>query len=1211
MLTNLSRNFRGRLLALMLVVWLPSCSLLSGILNTGGRSLPKAGSVAAKLNASASAAGLSAGSLQAVTSTTTLLQNRNMSTVLSTALNNGVPAALLLGGLAAKAIQNSAARRAEERRRQLEAKQLFYAGQCKLDVQPVALSSADDVAGLESQAEQAFAQGDYTKAETLLQKAVQKAQNEKKGEAALGRVLNRQAALYLATSQLDKAAPAAQRSLEVREKAVGKDGPEVAETLSTMGAISRQQSDFGKAETSFTRAIKIREKALKEDHICVAQSVNQLAGLYKEIAAYSKAEPLYQRALTIRKAQLGEGSLEVAESQSDLGGLYLAMGNYAAAEPFYQKSLEVREAKLGAEHPDVAETQNELGTLYKRRGAYPLAEARYRQALAIREKKLPPTDPRIAESLGDLAGLYEILGDHKAAEPPLRRALELRQKSLGPDSPEVADSLGQLALLEQARNNFDAAETLLKQALGIREKKLGAAHPSVAESCVALGDLALAKRDAKTAGEYYQRALLLRQKALGEDHPLVGDCLARQAYLARLRGDFAVAEPLFVRVRDLREKALGKGHPDYAEALIGLATVAQGKGQPAEALKNLEQALDIYETILNSLSGASNESRVDAFLRSVRTQEDIIYSLLAEQSPSEATVILATKTALLRKGRSVDEAADTSRALFESLGPEEKQKLAVLRDLRTRRADLALSGSGIYPAELYQRLLKEMQETEEKQQEELIQSSPTLRQRLNHVGANQVLAEVQKTLPADAALYEVLAYRQFDFHPTPQKPQLGPGPLRYAALVLLPEGKPQAFDLGPGAVIDEAVADLLSALTDEESDWQPFAKKLGELVLKPVAAALTGRTRYYVAPDGQLNLVPFAVLPGDKGLLIDHVELTYLTSGRDFLRRPAPSKEPPRATVALLADPQFAVAVKDAEAAPAASRGLFRGIPIDRVPPLPGTREEAKAIEKLLKKVDLKAYYGSEVSKKEFLSIERPGILHIATHGLFIGENKGGGESARGLVVEDDSPPKGETKSKPQDAPKPAASAVGATVASGPRNAYGDNPLLSSMLVLAGAETANKIVPEKRDPILGNGLVTALEMASMNLWGTQLVVLSACETGRGDVSNLGQGVYGLRRAVMVAGAETLLTSLWKVDDKATRDLMTKYYQNLLKGGGRGQAMREAALSLRKKRSHPKYWAPFIAIGRSSPLIGIGKGKAAQAAAAADDGDADETPAKPK
>jgi CHAT domain-containing protein len=1195
MLQNLTQKLWGRLLAVTLAGLLPACSLFPGLSNKNQASAQL--SLNGRLSVSASASGLSPGSLKALNNTTAILQSGNTVALTAVAIGYGVPAALVLGTLAVKAIQNAVARRAAERQRQLEATQLFYAGQCKLDVQPVATGTSD-ADKLEAQAEQAFGQGDYAKADTLLQKAVAKRQSEKGGEVAYGRVLNRQAALYLATSDFDKAEPPAQHSLEVREKAGGKDSPEVAETLSTLGAIYQQKSDFGKSEAALQRALKIREKALKEDHICVAQTVNQLANLYKEMAAFSKAEPLYQRALTIRQGKLGADSLEVAQTDNDLGDLYLAMGDYAAVEPFYQKALDIRQAKLGPDHPDVAETLNELGTLYRRRGTYPLAEARYRQALDIREKKLPASDPRIAETLGDLASMYESLGDLKSAEPMLRRSLELRQKALGQDSPESAESLAQIALLEQSRGNYDQAETLLKQSLGIREKKLGSQHPSVAESALALGDLALIKQDLKTAADYYQRALTIRQKALGNEHPLVAECLQRQASLARARGDLQAAEPLYTQALSLREKALGNQHPDYAETLIGLATVQVGKGQTADALKNLEKALNIYEVILSGLGGGSDENRIDAFLRTVRSQEDIIYSLLLEKSPSDDVVTLAAKTALLRKGRSVDEAADTSRALYESLGSDDQQKLSALREVRTRRADLALAGSGLYPADVYQKLLKDLQDSEEKQLKDLFDNSPMLRQRLHRPTATEVLTQVQKTLPNDAALLEILAFRQFDFHPTAQKPQLGPGALRYVALVVLPDGKPQAFDLGPGDAIDGAVSDLLSTLTNPESDWQPPAKKLGELVLKPVSAALSGRARLYVAPDGQLNLVPFAVLPTEKGMLIDHLELSYLTSGRDFLRQPPPSKDPPRVNIELIADPEFAVEMKNADAAPTTVRGLFRGLRLGKVAPLPGTREEVKAIEKLLKKAEVKALYGADASKKEFLTIERPGILHVATHGLFLGVTSHGGENARGLTLEDDDSPSAGQGGKPAAARPVAATS---TTPITPRNAFGENPLLSSMLVLAGAETASKVAPEKRDPALGNGLVTALEMAGMNLWGTQLVVLSACETGRGDVSNLGQGVYGLRRAVMVAGAETLLTSLWKVDDKATRDLMTKYYQNLLKGGGRGQSMREAALALRKKHPHPYFWAPFIAIGRSAPVTGIGKGsKHATAAAAADD-----------
>lgn len=1169
----------------------PGCGFLQKL---RGQLPAGAVSAAASSSLSGSGAGLLSGeALQSVASTTDVLRSKNLGALSSQVASLGVSSSLVLGKLAAGAIATAVQRRAEERERKLAATQLFYAGACSLEAPK---PSADP---LEAEAEQAFNQGDYDKAEQSLQKLVQQREQQAKPEP-LAQAQNRLAALYFAKSQYAKAEPLAQRSLELREKALGKDHPDVAESLSTLAGVYQGKSDFVRAEPLYQRALKLREKALKEDHICVAQSANQLAGLYKQMAAYGKAEPLYQRALTIRKNKLGPESLEVAQSNSDLGGLQLAMGNYAAAEPYYKQALAVRKAKLGADHPDVAETENELGNLYKQRGDYPQAETRYKQALAIRESKLPAGDPRIADSVSDLAALYQSMGDLKAAEPLLRRALELRQKALGAEHPSVAESLDQLAGLVLAQGNPSEAEQLLLRALKIREAKLGAAHPQVAESYSDLGDLYFAKSDLGKAEQSYQRALEIRQKALGAEHPLVARSLFKLASLYRSRGDFVHAEPLYQKSLQQREKLLGGQHPDVAESLIGLSATLIGTGRTEAALPVLSRALSVSEVILRSIGGSANEARVDAFLRTLRVQEEITYSLLTEKLSSEAVMSLVATTALLRKGRSVEEAADTSHALYQGLGPEDLQKLASLREARTRRADLALAGAGVYPPDVYQKLLKDLQDEEEKLQADLIKSSASLRLKLQTPSAGQVLTDVQKSIPADGALLELVAYRQYNFRPSAQRPQVGPGPLRYAGIVLTADGKPQAFDLGPGQTIDQTVGHLLSAMTDPNADWEESAKALDQLVMAPLRPAIGKKTRYYLSPDGQLSLVPFAVLPAaDGGSLVDKIELSYVTSGRDLLRR---GDSELRTSVALVSDPQFSLAQKGAEASgQSRGSGIYRGLRLGKVAPLPGTRQEAKAIEKLFKKAELNALSGADATKSEFLKIEQPGILHAATHGLFLGETNKGGDNSRGVILDDE-----------DGAARPAPATE--TAVSSPRLAFAENPLLSSMLVMAGAETASKIAPESRDPEIGNGLVTALEVASMNLWGTQLVVLSACETGRGDVSNLGQGVYGLRRAVIVAGAQTLLTSLWKVDDKATRDLMKRYYGNLLKGMGRAEGMREAAQFVRKKHPHPYFWAPFITIGRSGPLSGFGKGgKAAKAAkaqeaakpAASDDKDDDD------
>lgn len=1166
------RNVTVAVAALSLTVTAPGCAMLQGLFGRSAGSLGVPTSIVSGM----SGAVLPSSAMQSVASTTDALRSGNIRALSGVGLNLGVPGAVLLGRMAARSIQTAVERRSAERARKLQAEQQFYAGVCAQG----AGGGKSTVAGAEADAEAAFAAGEYARAEKLLADAAK--QHEASGSAgreALGRVQNKRAAVLLALSELQQAEPPAQQSIDVREKVLGKDHPDVAESAGTLASIYQARSDFAKSEPQLKRALSIREKALKEDHICVAQTVNQLANLYKEMAAYSRAEALYLRALGIRKEKLGEDSLEVAQTSADLGSLKQAMGNYGAAEPYYLRALEVRKSKLGADHPDVAETENELGGLYKLRGNYPQAESRYKTALDIREKKLPPSDPRIAESLSDLASLYEAMGDYKAAEPLLLKALDLRQKALGADHPEVAESMESLAQLQAAQGHFPEAEQQLTRALSIRETKLGKSHPAVGDSCSHLGDLQLAKGDLAAAERYYQRSLEVRKKAFGEEHPQVAQTLSKLGAVYRARGEFARAEPLFRQSLQLREKLLGSEHPEVAESLLGLAAAQLGLGKTDAAVPLLQRALTINEAVLRAVGSSANESRIDAFLHTLQQQEELTYSLLLEKSPSEAVVTLVATTALLRKGRSIDEAADTSRALYQGLGPDEQQKLASLREIKTRRADLALSGAGIYPPDVYQKLLKELQESEEKQQAELLQGSVQLRRRLSGTAPAQVLSAVQGAIPSDSALIEILAFRSYSLHPTAKAPGLGGGPVHYAALVLQHDGKPQAFDLGPGDTIDQTVSHLLAAMTDSSSDWEESAKALDQLVMSPLRGALKGKTHYYISADGQLSLVPFAVLPNSegKGQLLDAVEISYVTSGRDLLRQAGGELHN---NVALVADPQFSLASKSA--APAATEqnratGVFRGLRLGKVAPLPGTRQEAKAIEKLLKKTEVSVLMGSEATKREFLKIEQPGILHVATHGLFLGETTKGGDTSRGLVLDDE----------PDARPMPAASTV---VTRAPKPAFAENPLLSSMLVLAGAESASKLAVDARDPEVGNGLVTALEVASMNLWGTQLVILSACETGRGDVSNLGQGVYGLRRAVMVAGAQTLLTSLWKVDDKATRDLMTRYYKNLMGGTGRAESMRDAALFIRKKRPHPYFWAPFIAIGRSSAIEGIGKGK---------------------
>jgi CHAT domain-containing protein len=461
-------------------------------------------------------------------------------------------------------------------------------------------------------------------------------------------------------------------------------------------------------------------------------------------------------------------------------------------------------------------------------------------------------------------------------------------------------------------------------------------------------------------------------------------------------------------------------------------------------------------------------------------------------------------------------------------------------------------------------------------EEELAKGSVAVRRRRDAPTLDDVVRRVAAAVAPGAVLVEIVEYRCFRFRAKRGEPRWGD--LRYSALTLDPKAAVRVAPLGPADAIDIAVKVLLRAITQPpqaqgtEKLAQEAGRSLEGLVFRPIRPFLGESRRLVLSPDGQLNLVPFWALFDGREYLIDRFDLSYVSSGRDLLRRGAAK---PSTSVAVLARPTF---VKDSARLTYAKDGA-RGLEVVAVPPssaaqarlapgalrlrsppppLPGTEQEAKAIRRLIPRTKL--LLGGEATKERFLGLQAPGIVHVATHGLFRPEvQKGGG---RGLEV------------------------VGELLTPAAATGRSSDALLHSMLLwansgrpVAGGDASAVVL----DP---SGLATALEVAGMNLWGTQLVVLSACETGRGEVDHLGQGVYGLRRAVMVAGAETLVTSLWKVDDEVTRDLMTSYYGKLLAGTGRGEALRQASLAVRKKHPEPQYWAPFITIGQAGPLSGI-------------------------
>jgi CHAT domain-containing protein/Tfp pilus assembly protein PilF len=967
-----------------------------------------------------------------------------------------------------------------------------------------------------------------------------------------------------------RAEPLLLRALAIQEAALGEHHLEVARTSENLAYAYLDQGLSARAEPLFVRALAIREATLGKDHPGAAFALAGLAWVYEMRGLPAQAELLFARVQALQEAALANNPPNRAAVLIQLAGLHLRQGTLPRAESLYERALAEQETTLGKSHPLVADTLYGLAVTYALQGLYGRAEPLYERALAIREADLGPHHPAVADPVVGLGNLYLAQGLYVRAEPFLERALAIRQAALGDKHKAVARALASLGSLHLAQGSYTRAEPLLKRALAIFEASPNPGGPEAGKFLSKLGKLYMAQGLHRRAQPLFKRALAVTEAAYGPNDPDLADALHELAGLYSAQGLYGRAQPLYERVLAIRSAALGENTPRDMETLNHLAVVHLGQRRLAEALPLLTRAFALSEQRLRQDALGFSEAHLASFLQLLRTDEDRLYALLRAHPDNPGVQRLALSAALLRKGRSAEEMAGISRTIHRSLSEHDRDTFERLRGLRAQLSQLSLQGHGSMPLAEYQQRLQELAARADALEAALAKRSAPMRALTAMPPPAEIAGRVAAALPKDSALIEFITYVDRPLAPRTGTPEArSGGHLRYLALVLLPDATVRTVDLGPAEPLDSAAWRLRDALANRDAAFQPHAQALYQLAFQPLLPLLGETRRLFLSVDGQLALVPFAALHDGHQLLVETFHFTYLTSGKELL--PRPQEQPPSASVVVLADPDFS-APRQGSTLPSggASPPLERSASVERflsasradlsqralaLAPLPGTRREALAIQRLLPQAQL--FLGPEATKQRLLHLPAPGLLHLATHGFFL-----------------------------QDAPSlPGSRALGKFGALGeaPEGSRPPDPLLRSGLFMAGSSALAGSASSEASP--GHTLVTALELASLNLWGTQLVVLSACDTGRGDVK-LGQGVYGLRRALVVAGAETVVMSLWKVDDETTRALMEAYYRNLLAGQGRATALTEAMRWLRATHPDPHSWAPFIVLGRDSPLRAV-------------------------
>lgn len=936
-----------------------------------------------------------------------------------------------------------------------------------------------------------------------------------------------------------------------------KNGEEIVEIVAKAARsyrlIVRASSKSAPTGRYAIRVAEIRDATENDRSLQEARTIEAKFRRALNAGEYEDARLSVERALAISEKVLGTEQPFVATLLMCLSDYYEDKQDPARTLALRERAVAIFEKALGDEHPRTVSASRSLAFAYSEANDVVKAERLVRRALEISEKTLGPDHYLFARCLHTLA---VVRVDSKKLEN-LQRALKIAEETVGPDHIFVGNVLTTIGLFYLNKGDYRQAEPFLLRSKAAYEKTQGPGNVSSAVDLHNLGIIARQRKDYTKAEDYYRQAIAIVEKAFGPENPRLANILNNIANIYRAKGEYAKSLEAHHRVLRIWETNWGPYHPYTLLSLGNIAKTYAAQGSIAEAIKFQARVDAVIERNIEMNLAVGSERQKLYYLNSIAERTDRTISLNANLAPNDPSAsALAALVLLQRKGRVLDAMSESFASLRRRSNSEEQSLIEQFNSTTAELARLVLNGPQKLSYEDHQKKVHELEEQKERLEADISRRSAEFRANSQAV----TLGAVQAAIPANAALIEFAIYHPFD--PKAESNSEAYKAPRYIAYVLRRNQEVAWHDLGDAKAIDEAIEAWRRALRDPKYD---DVKQLGRLVdqkvMQPVRALIGEATQLLLSPDGSLNLIPFEALVDEKGrFLIERYSSSYLTTGRDLLRlavERSGSGEFLVMAAPSFGDPEMASALKpdvtmSARTSPAGKRqSVTTGRDLSNVyfASLEGTAREARAIKMLFP--EARVVTGGEATESLLKHVDRPRVVHLATHGFFLRD-----------ATNDEAN---------EDANRGATRAISA-------NVRVENPLLRSGLALSGANL-NKGATD-------DGILTALEASGLNLWGTKLVTLSACDTGLGEVEN-GEGVYGFRRAFVLAGAETLVMSLWSVSDYVTREMMTAYYEDLKRGQGRGEALRQAKLNMLKRndRRHPFYWASFIQAGEWANLEG--------------------------
>lgn len=903
------------------------------------------------------------------------------------------------------------------------------------------------------------------------------------------------------------------QALAVSEQTHGKNHPKIITPCISIGNNYAKNADYDTALKYLLRALMLLEETTDLDHPLCADCYDGLSGTYCTMGNYPLALEYRQKSIMVVKKTKGEIHSDMAHEYANLGGIYSSMGDYDRALGYLLRALNIRKKAFGTEHPDTADSYSRLGTLYGDMGNYAEALDYGFRALRIREKLFGTDHPDVGLSLNEIGRIYSMLNDNEKCLDYQSRALKIYQKTYGADNPKTARMYNNLGTTYGELNDPDKSLEYQIRALNVEEKKQGADHHSLALICHNIASAYADLHEYEEALQYNLRAMDVTEKAFGLEHPNAFPILNLFGRIYYEIGDPEKAWQCFNRLLEIQKKKYDPGQPTFIDTYTHI-TLLHYEAQNANVVTYAKKLMEAIVRSNYSVFYIPQEELRLSLLHERRKAVSLCFSVVFSQptqfSQNELYAFeLGTKNLVAETSFVQSDLANGDKT------SEYAERYSALKELQILYAKYSLEGFSEIP---------KREDLERQILDREYALAPYYRTIDFKLHMQQATPDaIQAKLPGCAALLEYGKYYNFSKEHYTQN-QTGAGE-RYFVF-LIKKDSLCLFELGDSSKIDALIEQARELLTKEEDAGQTL-HSLYQCLIGPVENELKEISQLFIAPDSELFKLPFELLQNEASERLTQriPAISYVSTGRDLLRFSDKAAAAPIKDITIIADPEYDLSDskieslndqgnEDRNVIAQTSRNFDGQLKADSINELPFTAVEAGQIADLFGRAAT-VLSGSKATETAIRQPGSPSVIHLSTHGFAFA---------------------------PQNADIQQKSDLFDPVDRGSRIQRAENPMLRCGLAFAGI--CNWLKGETLPEEFGDGFLSGMDVLSLELSNTDLVVLPACQTGLGDMQT-GEGIQGLRRAFELTGVHTLICTLWNVNDLASAILMTAFYKNLL------------------------------------------------------------------